>query len=234
MNHADSPVSYEGPEAFRGVLEEAYQHVSSYLTREEKPHVIVGEIGRICTSNGSVVVEGDPPSNATIDRRYTLALTHANSADMEYFSDRLRFACDDANMLEAGAVLEYDPKIDALLFDPKGFMGYYIANSYSAESVLASRDARLIGGHLKLLDFPQEIVFGLFNWDIGDTAIQKAVRECYAALQPDFHKLRDGKSLSRKTMLPEYYEAALAHGPPAAQDNLSRIRLYYDNMKTPP
>ena len=61
-------MKYQGPESFRRLVEESYEKIKTFFSRDGSPHIIVGGIGKIYNDGQETITEGDAETNSRIDQ----------------------------------------------------------------------------------------------------------------------------------------------------------------------
>jgi len=217
------PLQYEGPETFKTLVFELYGIVYPFLSRSDKTHVIVGNIGEIYNDEDDVVVKGDPESCRMIDDRYREWYDSRDESSYE----ALVQACADADMLKK-SIVEYNAVLDLIIISPSKILKYIDACGKDAASVRDEHDKDKYFDYLFDLSLPNFFANYLVHWDLGDSQFNIDLQRNFHDIDLAFDRKKDGK-FSFETGVREPQEYRSDSAAAASNEDESHSRLS-DNL----
>ena len=225
-------MNYQGPDSFRGLIEDSYSRVSSVFTRQDTPHIIVGGIGRIYNRGQKTVTEGDTETSSEIDSRVRKLLELNQSPNQAANSyRRLMASCDEANILRPTVFGEYNHSLDTVVIAPDRVVRYVIASKTDPRKVFSSGDTELMTDYLMDMNFPHRLIHEIVHWGFGDTKFNRDLQRYFYALGIDFDKARDGKfSFDTKVAEASDYERDARESSDSSMEANAKLSNHFATM----
>jgi len=220
------PLQYEGPETFKTLVFELYGRVYPFLSRNDKTHVIVGDIGEIYNDGDDVVVKGDPDSCRIIDDKYKQ--WHDSRDESSY--EALALACTDAGMLNK-SIVEYNAVLDLIIISPSKILKYIDACNKDAVSMRAESDKDKYFDYLFDLSLPNFFANYLVHWDLGDSQFNIDLQRNFHDIDLAFDRKKDGKfSFETDVKEPQEYRHNSVVDASIGDDSRSRLSDHFTKM----
>ena len=187
-------MKYEGPTLFKDIVESEYRRIKSVLTRDDTPHIIAGEVGKIGINGTVISIEGDAASNSMLDQMHANCRDNFTPENYSAFIKKCREATSDVFHPAHGIPIAgiYSPSLDIILLAPERLEIMHALEPFDDRIKQKMGICNLEQAEFLYAIFPVEIAESMFRWDFGDTAYNRDTRTATYNLKPDFDRTRHG------------------------------------------
>lgn len=178
-------MNYQGPAAFKRIVEDEYLSIRHKFNRTEGPTIIAGDIQRIDFSGSRAAVTGDAVLNGLIDEAHSHYVRNPSTIDAY---SNLEAACADASTVPGDTFGGYNTPTDFVLINP-----VRIARYLALQHNIVSLCVALGNGNDVMIaaNFRHFFAHEMAHYDFGDTAISREIQRVYCGNAPPYEKGSD-------------------------------------------